>query len=140
MPGELRAVIDTNVIVSAFISPNGPPAGIIRALEAGRFVMVTSLAINEEVLEVVCRPGLWGRYGFSLHAADIAHIVWKRAEMVVEPPTVTVSRDPKDDKILSAAVGGRANYIVTGDIKDLLSLGQYRGIRIVDPRSFLAAL
>lgn len=49
-----------------------------------------------------------------------------------------VSKDPDDDKFLAAAAGGLAHYLVTGDIKDLLGLGEYKGTRIVSPDQFLA--
>jgi putative PIN family toxin of toxin-antitoxin system len=50
-----------------------------------------------------------------------------------------VSRDPDDDKYLTCAVEAQADCIVTGD-KDLLSLGDYRGIAILRPAEFLARL
>jgi predicted nucleic acid-binding protein len=50
---------------------------------------------------------------------------------------IRVSRDPKDDKFLEAAVNGRADVIVTGD-KDLLDLDPFRGIAIVTPADYLA--
>lgn len=97
MPTKLRVVLDTNVIISGLISPKGPPAGILKALKAGRFILVTSQAINEEVLEVMDRPRLRDKYGL-------------------------------------------AHYLVTGDIKDLRSLGEYKGTRIVSPEQFLSIL
>jgi uncharacterized protein len=55
----------------------------------------------------------------------------------VSSRTVTgVSRDPDDDAILAAALEGCADYIVTGD-QDLLTIGDYQGIRIIIPRAFL---
>ena len=140
MPGELRAVIDTNVIVSALINAEGVPAAVMRALEEGRFVLVTSRAINAEILEVVRRPRLQKRYGPTWKISTLAQMLEKRARVVVDPPPVAFSPDPNDDKFLSAAVGGKAGYLVTGDIKDLLSLGEYRGVRIVSPRRFLEVL
>jgi hypothetical protein len=59
------------------------------------------------------------------------------AELV--PGTVQmsgVSKDPDDDKYLAAAVAGRASFVVTGD-PHLMTVGQYEGIRIVNPRAFL---
>ncbi|MBZ0272537.1 putative toxin-antitoxin system toxin component, PIN family [bacterium] len=50
-----------------------------------------------------------------------------------------VCKDPKDDFILSAAVEGKADYIVTGDA-DLLKLDPFEGVRIVTPRAFLDVL
>lgn len=140
MATRLRVVLDTNVIISGLISPKGPPAGILKALKAGRFVLVTSQAINEEVLEVMDRPRLRDKYGLADRMFDIAFILWEQAEVIAKLPTVKVSKDPDDDKFLAAAVGGLAHYLVTGDIKDLLSLGEYKGTRIVSPGDFLTML
>ncbi|MBI4387225.1 MAG: putative toxin-antitoxin system toxin component, PIN family [Elusimicrobia bacterium] len=140
MPTKLRVVLDTNVIISGLISPKGPPAGILKALKAGQFVLVTSQAINEEILEVMDRPRLRDKYGLADHMFDIAFILWEQAEVITKPPPVKASKDSDDDKFLAAALGGLAHYLVTGDIKDLLSLGEYQGIRIVNPEQFLTIL
>ncbi len=135
-----RVVLDTNVIISGLINPKGPPAEILRALKAGRFVLVASESINQEVLEVMDRPRLRDKYGLAEHFFDIAFILWEQTELVTKPPVVKVSKDPKDNKFLAAAVGGLAHYLVTGDIKDLLSLGEYQGVQIVSPEHFLDVL
>lgn len=140
MPTKLRVVLDTNVIISGLISPKGPPAGILKALKAGRFILVTSQAINEEILEVMDRPRLRDKYGLADHMFDIAFILWEQSEVIAKLPTVKASKDPDDDKFLAAAVGGLAHYLVTGDIKDLLGLGEYKGTRIVSPDQFLSIL
>lgn len=140
MPAKLRVVLDTNVVISGLISPKGPPAGILKALKAGQFVLVTSAAINEEILEVMDRPRLRDKYGLAEHMFDIAFILWEQAELITKLPPVKASKDSDDDKFLAAALGGLAHYLVTGDIKDLLSLGEYQGIPIVSPEQFLTIL
>ena len=140
MPTKLRVVLDTNVIISGLISPKGHPAGILKALKAGRFILVTSQAFNEEVMEVMDRPRLRDKYGLADHMFDIAFILWGQAEVIAKLPAVKVSRDPDDDKFLATAAGGLAHYLVTGDIKDLLGIGEYQGTRIVSPDQFLTIL
>lgn len=140
MPTKLRVVLDTNVIISGLISPKGPPAGILKALKAGQFTLVTSQAINEEILEVMNRPRLRDKYGLADHMFDIAFILWEQAEVIADLPPVKISRDPYDDKFLAAALGGLAHYLVTGDIKDLLSLQEHEGTRIISPEQFLPLL
>ena len=140
MRTKLRVVLDTNVIISGLISPKGPPAGILKALKAGEFVLVTSQEINEEVLEVMDRPRLRDKYGLAEHMFDIAFILWEQAEVISDLPVVRVSKDPDDNKFLAASLGGLAHYLVTGDKKDLLSLGEHKGIQIVNPESFLSVL
>jgi putative PIN family toxin of toxin-antitoxin system len=60
----------------------------------------------------------------------------KVAEMTEISESITVCRDPKDDKLLELAVSGTADFLVTGD-KDLLVLNPFRGVEIISPREFL---
>ena len=140
MSTRLRVVLDTNVFISGLINPKGPPGAILKALRAGRFLLLTSRPINEEVLEVMDRPRLRDRYGLAEHLFDVAYILWEAAEMVADLPDVKVSKDPDDDKFLAAAAGGLAHYLVTGDLRDLLRLEEYQDTRIVSPERFLAVL
>jgi hypothetical protein len=64
-----------------------------------------------------------------------------RAEAILLPhePAPGVCRDPDDDYLLGCAAAGGADYLVTGD-DDLLAVRQYRGVAIVDARTFLTVL
>lgn len=137
MPGEIRAVLDTNIVVSGLISQDGPPGQIIAAWRAGRFEWITSAAINEEILEVLHRPGISEAYHIGDRILDLGALLYTRATLVEPSQRVRASRDPDDDKFLDAALLGRAAYLVTGDKKDLLALGEYRGIQIVTPARFM---
>jgi hypothetical protein len=53
------------------------------------------------------------------------------------PDLRAVPDDPKDDPIIATAVASKADYLVTGDWAHLLPIGQYKSIRIVNPREFL---
>jgi putative PIN family toxin of toxin-antitoxin system len=140
MAGKLRAVLDTNVFVSGLISPMGKPAAILKALRSRRFTLVSSPPINEEIIEVFDRPRICDRYGLGDRIFDVSFILWEVAELVIDLPGVRVCSDPDDDKFLAAAVGGRADYLVTGDVGDLLHLGEYKGVAIVSPRDFVSRL
>ena len=140
MAGKLRAVLDTNVFVSGLISPMGKPAAILKALRSRRFTLVSSPPINEEIIEVFDRPRICDRYGLGDRIFDVSFILWEVAELVIDLPGVRVCSDPEDDKFLAAAVGGRAHYLVTGDVGDLLHLGEYKGVAIVSPRDFVSRL
>ena len=140
MPGKPRVVLDTNVFVSGLINPHGPPAAILRALRAKQFTLVSSPPINEEIIEVLNRPHLRDRYGLGGRIFDVAFILWGVAELVTNPPEVRVCSDPDDDKFLAAAVGGRADYLVSGDVGDLLQLHTYENVAIISPREFVSHL
>ena len=59
---------------------------------------------------------------------------------MIDLPEVRVCSDPDDDKFLATAIGGKADYLVTGDVSDLLHLGKYKGVPIVSPRDFISRL
>ena len=136
MPTKLRVVLDTNVIISGLISPKGPPAGILKALKAGRFILLTNQAINEEILEVMDRPRLRDKYGLADHMFDIAFILWDQAEVIPKPPLIKASRDPDDDKFLACALASGVTVVISGD-KDLLEQSGWRTIRVLRPRQFV---
>ena len=140
MATKTRAVLDTNVFVSGLINPKGSPAAVLNLLRAKRFVLVSSPAINEEILEVLNRPYIRDQYGLADRIFDVAFLLWEVADLVIDPPDVRVCTDPDDDKFLAAAVEGEANYLVTGDVGDLLHLHKYKDVAIVSPREFLSAL
>jgi uncharacterized protein len=137
----VRAVLDANVYVSAAVRPEGPPGQIIvRFLRGGAFEIVMSQAIVEEVLRALTypkvrkyiRPGLDPELWFE-DIIVLSHLV------VGDPEFQGASKDPDDDKYISAAIEGRAAFVVAGD-SDLLDLKEYEGIRIVSPRVFFDLL
>ena len=140
MPGKPRAVLDTNVFVSGLINPKGVPAAILTALRAERFTLVSSPPINDEIIEGLNRPHLREQYGLGGRIVDVALILWELAELVTSPPEVKVCSDPDDDRFLAAAIGGRADYLVTGDVGDILSLHSYKNLAIISPREFASVL
>jgi putative PIN family toxin of toxin-antitoxin system len=138
--GKPRVVLDTNVFVSALISPQRYPAAILKALRSGLFTLLASPPVNEEIIEVLNRPRIRDRYGLGERIFDVSFILWKVAELVVHLPEVQVCSDPDDDKFRATAVGGKADFLVTGDVGDLLHLREYKGVAIVSPREFISRL
>ncbi len=130
----LRVVVDTNVLVSALLF-RGPLAELVGAWAQGRIVQIVSAATFAEFRRVLGYPK------FSLTKAEIILIVEQHIlpffEVVEANAHVTgVCRDPHDDMFLTCAVGGVADFLVTGD-RDLLDLNTYRGIRIIPPADLL---
>ena len=137
----LRAVLDANVYVSAYIRPEGPPGQIVeRFLRDAAFDIILSAEIVEEILQALAYPkvrkAVRGKVDSELWFEDIlvlAHLI------AGDFKTAGVSEDPDDDKYIAAAVEGRAAFVVTGD-PDLLDIGEHEGVRIVNPRAFLDLL
>lgn len=133
--GRLRAVLDTNILFSAYRFPPGSLAGIRQALEGGRFVLVFSPAIANELGEILRR--------FQWSDKDTAGLIrlLARKAVLVQPKEVpnAVANDPDDNHIVACAIEGHADLIVSGD-RHLLTLGSYAGIPIIRPMDFLRTL
>jgi len=130
----IRAVVDTNVYVSALVF-GGKPAAVIQRAEAGAFQLVASAEIREELLATLTE-----KFGWSNNRAERAcRELWDEACWVAPPEDVHVSRDPGDDFILACALESRAAFVISGDL-DLLALHPFQGIAIVTPAAFLAGI
>ncbi|GIW05497.1 MAG: twitching motility protein PilT [Dehalococcoidia bacterium] len=119
----LSAVVDTNIFVSAVLSPRGTPARILAALQSSSFQLISSRDQQQELADVLAREALFGRYQVSrAERDDFIELFGLRARLVEPTKRLPVSvRDPKDSMLLAAALGGRADYLVSGD-SDLLEL------------------
>lgn len=136
----MRAVIDTNVIVSGLILARGNPAEILRALRDRRFVAIVSPPMLEEVATALAREWLQSEYGVQDDdVRSLLRMLALRSELIEPRTRIRRCRDPRDDIFVEAAVDGRADRIVSGD-KDVLAIGSIEGIRIVSPADFVTEL
>lgn len=131
----MRVVLDTNVLVSALLSPDGPPARIYAAWIEGRFILLTSSEQLAELKATLAKPKL-RRFLRRAQTGRLVNELGFFAEIVNELPTVRKSPDPDDDFLLELAEGGAADYLVTGDKCDLLSLARHGRTRIIAARFF----
>ncbi len=132
----IRAVLDTNVFVSAFLLPGRLNALADLAVQRA-FVWLLSPEIMEEYALVAARPFV---HLSSEELAAILYQIRERTEWVlIHSRFRVVARDPSDDKFLACAVDGRADWIATGD-RHLLALRTFRGVRIGSPAEFLRTL
>lgn len=117
----LRAVLDTNVLVSAILSRRGAPAALLRAWRDGEFEVVVSPSLLDELRRVLAYPKLRRRIGAEEAEAFVA-LFRAAAEHHDDPggPASVRSRDAADDFLLALAEASSA-YLVTGD-DDLLEL------------------
>jgi len=137
----LKAVLDTNLIVSGAISSRSSPHELLEAWRRSDFALVISPPIVAEVTEVLARDRVRVRYRITAErAAALRHSLETEALMVMPERTIqAVPGDSDDDRILECAVAGQADYIVTGD-HHLLGMHQFEGIPIVTAAEFLAVL
>jgi putative PIN family toxin of toxin-antitoxin system len=139
----IRAVLDSSVLVSAFLTAGGTSYAVLSAARRGAFVLCLSGAILEETrrslrhkVKTIRRHYTYPDKRVDAHIADLAGL----AEPINDLPELrVVPLDRKDDVIVATAVAALADYLVSGD-RHLLTLGEHQGIRMVTPRQFLDLL
>ncbi len=134
----MRLILDTNILLSALLSPRGAPAKLLDAWERKTFTLVTSEALIAEFRDVTSRPFFRARVRASvveLLAAGLQDFSFDCGDL----PSGTVAPDPKDSYLLAMAQASHADFLVTGD-KQLLSLKRHKSTRIVTPAAMIELL
>ncbi|MBD2176679.1 putative toxin-antitoxin system toxin component, PIN family [Pseudanabaena sp. FACHB-1998] len=133
MSPKSRFVVDTNTLVSSILISNSiSDKAVKRIRQSG--IILSSVETLEE-LRVVLSRSKFDKYVDSATRSEFVAQFVQQSELVTIEETVTVCRDPKDDKFLELAVNGKADYLITGD-KDLLVLHPFRDIEIINPSDF----
>jgi len=139
----VTAILDTNVFVRAALGPRSPSAHVVDAYLDGKFHLVLSQAVLEELLTVLLLPEIREVHGWS-DDKILQFVVNLPAEAAVYAGQAHVPaslpRDVSDVKFLSLAHEADADYLVTKDGRHLLRLKKYRRTQIVTPTQFLAHL
>lgn len=128
----MRVVIDTNIMVSAYLG--SALKVIIASWKSRRFTLVVSDAIADEHREVLQRPK------FQIEQTeldDFFSLLLDKAEFVIPLETINVvTDDPSDNKFIEAAIAGKVKLIVSGD-NHLLELKSFKDIPIITARDFI---
>ena len=135
MRNNQRVVLDTNVLVSAALSPVSPPGQVLDYL-MGSGTLIISAGTFLELKTVILRPR-FRRYMSLEESGEFLASLLRSSVPIEVTHSITACRDPKDDKFLELAVSGNATHIISGD-RDLLALHPFRGISIVSPGDFLS--
>jgi uncharacterized protein len=138
-----RAVIDSTVLISAFLTQRGVSGELLRSARSGAFLLFLSEAILEETHGVLLDDERRHRRRYRYPDTQVTAFVdglRDFATLVSNLPQVTVViRDPNDDMVIATALTARARYLITRDL-DLLSLRTYENITIITPEAFMALL
>ncbi len=131
----MKAVLDSNVILSGLILPKSVPGRIVQAWREARFDIVISDAILEEIRRTLMYPKILKRLKWSENRIDRFILLLKFKGLIVDPSMQEFEelRDQDDVPILAALIESNAEVLVTGD-KDLLSLSDR--YPIVTPAEF----
>jgi uncharacterized protein len=135
----VKIVLDTNILVSAYLW-DGKPSQVWAAVLHKQAEAITSPTLVEEFADVVNRKKFQLLLEKKGKTAEAIIQQYQAIAYVVHPASIPdIARDPDDNHVLACAETGQADYIVTSD-DDLLSLGSYREIKIVNAQTFLQLL
>jgi len=132
----VRVVVDTNILVSAFLF-GGTSEQVFLAGLRGEIQLLTSLPLLKELEKV-----LKEKFKLSIDLVrEIIEEVREVAEIVeVSSHIKAISYPDEDNRVLECAVYGKTDFIVTGDTRHILPLKEYSGIKILGPSEFLKHL
>jgi hypothetical protein len=125
----VRVILDTNVLLSALLSPSGTPARLFDAWIDRRFVLISHPLQLDEIREVSRREKIRALIR-PAEAGRLVNRIAAIAEMPERLPATQRSPDPRDDFLLALCEAGHADFLATGDKSDLLALTSQGTARI----------
>jgi uncharacterized protein len=132
----IRAVIDTNVLVSGLLSPAGNEALILLAINQGLVRPCFSEEILEEYAAVLARP----KFAFPPDEIEAVLAMFRsKGECFLPDVSAAISADPADTKFLHCAQAAQADYLVTGNKRDFPS-ASYGPTRVVNAGELLGRI
>ncbi|MBU0699894.1 putative toxin-antitoxin system toxin component, PIN family [bacterium] len=119
-------------------------APLLDAWRDNKFILIFSEPTIEEIFEVLYRPRIKKAITDN-EIEELRNLIEEKRQMgyalLVDPgQKLQVSKDPDDDMFIECAVEAKADYIITGDKEDLLSLQKYENIEIISVTKFLEIL
>lgn len=139
---KIKVLLDTNLIFSAALIPQSLPDKLFRSWLKGFFELLTTKEQLEEIKTASKKDTLASYPFFTIRIAEFIQNLEFAAKLAVPIPEIDLplhSRDPKDDYLLAVSLGGKADYLITGD-KDLLVLNgnlALGNLKIITAKEFL---
>jgi putative PIN family toxin of toxin-antitoxin system len=129
---SLRLVVDTNIVVSAALKPDGLQRTVLLLAITKPARLYISKAILTEYSEVLARPELQIRKCLQRQLLDLLR---KRAHFVTPAWTLQMTGDPEDNMFLECADAARADYLVTGNVRHFPRF--WKKTKVITSREFL---
>jgi putative PIN family toxin of toxin-antitoxin system len=129
----LRLVVDTNILVSAALKPDGLQRTVLLLAITKPARLYVSNAILTEYQDVLSRPEFQIRKDLRQQLLDM---IRKRAHLVNPVRAIQVANDPEDDKFIECADAARADYLVTGNMRHFPKF--WKNTKVVTSREFLS--
>ena len=128
----LRLVIDTNIVVSATLKPDGLQRTVLLLATTKPATLYVSEAILDEYRDVLSRPELKIRKALRI---QILQFIRSRMHVVKSSRSLHVTRDPDDNKFLECADAARADYLVTGNVRHFPKF--WKKTKVITSREFI---
>jgi len=136
----MRIVLDTNILISAFLSPGRAPYQILELTNTDDMVLVMSRPVFQELERVIRYPHIRKHANYRDDQVEkfLRGIERTSHWVPVNQTLAVIEADETDNRFIELAVDGKARYIITGDTRHLLPLRRYQGVEIVSASGFLA--
>jgi putative PIN family toxin of toxin-antitoxin system len=128
----VRLVIDTNIVVSAALKPDGLQRTVLLVAMAKPARLYISDAVFAEYREVLARPELQIRKGLR---QQLLHLIRSRSYLVAPSRQLQITKDPDDNKFLECADAARADYLVTGNQRHFPKF--WKKTKVITSREFI---
>lgn len=128
----MRIVIDTNIFMAGLLNLEGGAAKIIKLFREGVFEIVITHEIFEEYLRVI---HYFDNKIPPSKSEELLELIFERGVKVRPADSIGLCKDPDDEKFMSAAISGNAQYVVTKNKKDFPI--NPTPVKIVNVREFL---
>ncbi len=133
----MRAVIDTNVLISATFW-TGRPKQLLNKIRHGEITFLTSQILLDELNKILVRADKPFKLS-EKEAEQVVETMRNLAEVIQPRSRVSICGDEDDNRVLECAIDGRAEWIISGDLH-LLELQSFQGVKIVTVGDFLNQL
>jgi uncharacterized protein len=131
----VRVVLDTNILISACWKSDSLEAQVTALVEQGRLEAFVTREVLAEYRDVLQRDKFRSRQACL---SALLQRLEAQAVLVLAGPAVTAALDPDDNHLLECAAAAHADYLVTGNKKDLPAL--WLNTRVVNARELLESL
>lgn len=131
----LRLVVDTNIVVSAALKPDGLQRTVFLLSITKPSRLYVTQAIMAEYREVLARPELKIRKGLR---RQFLQLITNRAHLVAPARSLQAARDPDDNKFLECADAARADYLITGNPRHFPKF--WKKTKVITSREFITVV
>jgi putative PIN family toxin of toxin-antitoxin system len=127
----LRLVVDTNIVVSAALKPDGLQRTVLVLAVTRPARLYVTHAVLAEYREVLARPEFKIRKGLR---QQLLQLLTNRAHLVEPVRVLQVANDPGDNKFVECADAARADYLITGNAKHFPRF--WKNTKVITSREF----